>query len=249
MFIRGIKNSIRDRTWVFLKAKWTLRSGIVIRVENDSDWFVFNEIFTNKEYDPAFGLFLPFASSHPLILDLGANVGYFTLRVADELMLAGFNNYEIISLEASPSNFRVLQQRLDQPVLKNKVKSFLGLAGYKAGVDKVAHSKQHYGHSSISGSTGAKTAKVSYVNIEELVPDKTKRIDLLKCDIEGSEEIFVTAYTDLLRRVDNAVFEFHAGECDVENCRRLLQHSGLFSKGIIKEDSAYKTSVEIFGRR
>jgi FkbM family methyltransferase len=249
MFIRKFKNYIRDKVWVFLKTKWVLKSGIFIKVENDSDWYVFNEIFTNKEYDSAIKLFLPSASLNPLILDLGANVGYFTLRVADELALAGFSNYTIIALEGTPSNYKVLQQRLEQPLLKNKAKGFLGLAGHKTGTSKVIHSPQHYGHSSVAGTAGSKTTDVSYVNIEELIADETKIIDLLKCDIEGSEEIFITAYANLLSRVDTAVFEFHAGECDIQNCRQMLQAAGLFSKGIIKEETYYKTTVEVFSRK
>jgi len=247
--VAKVKKYLRDRTWVFLKAKWKLRSGLFIKIENDSDWFVFNEIFTNKEYDKAFQLFLPLFSKNPLILDLGANVGYFTLRMADELMVAGFDNYEIISLEASLSNYTALSERMDQPLLKNKVKSFLGLAGHKTGSDKVVHSDQHYGHSTEAESTGNKITEVSYVNIEDLLAGTAKTIDFLKCDIEGSEEIFIAAYSDLLNRVNNAVFEFHAGECNIDNCRNMLQQAGLFSKGIIKQEAVYKTSVEIFSRQ
>jgi hypothetical protein len=48
--------------------------------------------------------------------------------------------------------------------------------------------------------------------------------------------------------VDNAVFEFHAGECNVDNCHKLLEEAGLLSRGIIKQDPVYRTSVEIFSR-
>jgi len=57
MSIRDIKNYLRNRIWVFLKARWKLRSGLSMVIANDNDWFVFNEIFTNKEYDRAFAPF------------------------------------------------------------------------------------------------------------------------------------------------------------------------------------------------
>ena len=66
MLIRRFKDYLRNKTWVFLKAKWKLRSGIQVEVENDSDWFVYNEIFANKEYDKAFEEFIPTASATPL---------------------------------------------------------------------------------------------------------------------------------------------------------------------------------------
>jgi FkbM family methyltransferase len=248
MFIRNFKNYCRDKGWIFLKAQWKLRSGLTLKVENDSDWFVFNEIFTNKEYDPVFNIFLPVRSAVPLVIDLGANVGYFSLKVADELLQAGAEDFIIVALEASPANFNLLQKRMSQPLLKHRVKTYLGLAGYREGSSQVFYSKQHYGHSSVAGSTGKAGAAVNYVDVEALAGCNNNRIDLLKCDIEGSEEIFIKTYGKLLHKVDTAVFEFHAGECNVEHCRKMLENTGLVSKGIVKEDSQYQTSVEVFSR-
>lgn len=248
MLIRNIKNLIRNRAWIFLKANWTLRSGITLKITNDSDWFVFNEIFTNKEYDPVFVLFLQSVSDRPLILDLGANVGYFTLKVADELIQASFKQFDIIALEASLINFEVLQNRVAQPLLNGKVKPLVGLAGHKTGFDSIIYSQQHYGNSITGKGKSTNSTKVHYVNIETILKDANRPVDLLKCDIEGSEEIFISTYTELLKRTNTAVFEFHGGECDIENCRRLLLQSGLLSKGIIKEEAVFKTTVEMFSR-
>jgi FkbM family methyltransferase len=247
MTIRGFKNLVRNKIWRFLKAQWTLRSGVVVRIENDSDWFVFNEIFASKEYDSAFQLFLPCSSVRPLILDLGANVGYFALRIADELLLSGCQDFEIISVEASPVNFRGLAYRLGQPALKNKVKAILGLAGEKTGTAKIFHSGQHFGHSALGNMADTKAPVVSYIDIDALTAGREK-IDFLKCDIEGSEEVFLKSYGGLLQKVDNAVFEFHAGECNVDNCHKLLEEAGLLSRGVIKQDPVYRTTVEIFSR-
>jgi FkbM family methyltransferase len=247
MNLRTLKNAIRNKTWVFLKAKWKLRSGVEVVVKNDSDWFVFNEIFTNGEYEKALRLFLSKQLTNPLVLDLGANVGYFSIKMADELLYAGISNFSIVAIEASPYNYSVLQERLNQKPIAQKIKALWGLAGYKTGAEEIIHSTEHYGHSTKSDSIG-ETRKVSYVNIEELVPSNSK-IDFLKCDIEGSEEIFINEYQELLNRVETAVFEFHANECNVENCRVMLQAAGLFSVGVLKTEEVYKTSVELFMRR
>jgi FkbM family methyltransferase len=247
MFVRKIKNYFRNKAWLLLKAKWKLRSGIMVSVENDSDWFVFNEIFTNKEYDRAFDLFLPLVSARPTIFDLGANVGYFTLRVADELALAGISDYQIISVEASPENFAVLQKRVGQE-FAGQVKIVSGLVGHKTGSQQVVNSQQHYGHSAAGQTALVSATEVDYVDVEGLLDGETKIIDLLKCDIEGSEEIFLAAYPELLLKVSHAVFEFHDGACNVDHCRRLLKDAGLTLKGVIKEDPSFKTSVEVFSR-
>jgi FkbM family methyltransferase len=168
--------------------------------------------------------------------------------MADALLEAGFKDYDIIAVEASPSNFHVLQQRVDQSLLTGKIKSFLGLAGHKSGTGVVEYSAQHYGHSTVHSKTGKHAVQIEYLNIERLIADGSQKIDLLKCDIEGSEEVFIKTYKDLLERVNCAVFEFHAGECNVDNCHTMLKAVGLFSKGIIKEDISYQTTVEIFSR-
>ncbi len=247
MNLRTLKSRFRNRTWIFLKAKWRLLSGLNIIIENDSDWFVYNEIFVNKEYDEALRILLSqLREEEPLILDLGANVGYFTLKIADELIQSGRERFRILALEAAPDNHRALLRRMAQDRLNNKVTAVLGLAGYKTGAQRIHRSEQHYGHSSSSGQPERNSSLVNYVNIEEMLPDRNKRISFLKCDIEGSEEIFLREYSELMQRVELAVFEFHALECNVENCRQLLRDAGFCSLGVLKEDPAFKTLVEVF---
>jgi FkbM family methyltransferase len=249
MSIRTIKNSIRNKVWLFLKANWQLLSGLRIVVKDDSDWFVYNEIFVNKEYDEALKILFSNLPENPLVLDLGANVGYFTLKMADELMQAGCNKFRIIAVEGTPQNHAVLRQRINQPLLHDKVSAFCGLAGYKTGAHTVRYSSQHYGHSSASAKSEDKYAStVSYLDIEKLLPENVEKINFLKCDIEGSEEIFINEYPELLKRVEIAVFEFHSQECNVAYCKEMLQNAGLRSMGTIKTDASFHTSVEIFGR-
>lgn len=243
--LRTIKNKIRNRLWVFLKARWTLLSGIQVTVADDSDWFVYNEIFANKEYDAAISLFLAQKISNPVILDLGANVGYFSTKVADELLITGITDFHITAVEASTANFATLQQRMSQPILTSKINCHFGLAGYREGSANFASSSEHYGHAVSTASAGADS--VRYLDVEKLIPPG-KKPDFLKCDIEGSEEVFIEQYLELLKSVSVAVFEFHAGDCDVDNCKKMLAAAGLHSKGVVKEEKRYRTTVEIFSR-
>ena len=72
------------------------------------------------------------------------------------------------------------------------------------------------------------------------------RVDLLKCDIEGAEELFLRNYPELLRRMHRAVFEFHHAQCDVPHCRDLLAQAGLLQERIVREFG--QCSVEFFAR-
>jgi hypothetical protein len=89
--------------------------------------------------------------------------------------------------------------------------------------------------------------EVDYVDIEAFLPSG-KEVDLLKCDIEGSEELFVKEYSGLLCRTKLAVFEFHGNDCDVDNCRNMLLSMGLESVLVLRQNAVYNTSVEVFKR-
>src|SRR5262249_31896322 len=72
-----------------------------------------------------------------------------------------------------------------------------------------------------------------YLDLEELVPAETV-VDLIKCDIEGSELDFLQNYSDLLRRTRILAIEFHPHHCDVLACRNLLNAYGFLRQRVIK---------------
>jgi hypothetical protein len=87
---------------------------------------------------------------------------------------------------------------------------------------------------------------VPYVDLSELV-DGWNRIDLVKCDIEGSEGEFVRSYPDVLAKTRSAVFEFHEVEGHVvAECRELLLTYGLIHSKRLRAFA--KNTVELFWR-
>jgi hypothetical protein len=70
-------------------------------------------------------------------------------------------------------------------------------------------------------------------------------MDLLKCDIEGAELLFIQSYADLLRKVKHAVFELHHDQCDTDKCVGILQELG-FHQTIPRANSSF--SVSLFSR-
>jgi hypothetical protein len=81
-------------------------------------------------------------------------------------------------------------------------------------------------------------ARASYVDLSVLL-GSTARIDLLKCDIEGAELLFLQNYPDLLQKVDVAVFEFHRDMCDVDRCQALLVEYGFTRSHVSRERDSY----------
>jgi hypothetical protein len=66
---------------------WTVKSGLKIQVASKSDWVIYNDIFVDGEYDFTIkeALGLAVMDRNLTVLDLGANVGFFTLRFLDLL--------------------------------------------------------------------------------------------------------------------------------------------------------------------
>ena len=74
-----------------------------------------------------------------------------------------------------------------------------------------------------------------YIDLNSLFTQHP-HIDLLKCDIEGAELLFIQHYPELLRKVRVAVFEFHDDMCDTQQCRRLLSAYGFTHQAVFRSN-------------
>jgi hypothetical protein len=122
------QKEIRERYWQLksrvlyqslyraLDLEHTLQSGLTVKVASKGEWWTYNDIFIDGEYDKPIHTALKDRSTvQPfVVLDLGANVGYFTFRVLD---LIGPLEWErlcpdITMIEGSPKTFLDLEKRI-----------------------------------------------------------------------------------------------------------------------------------------
>ena len=95
-----------------------LRSGISVIVRNYADWCTYNDLFVNAEYTEAITDAItewgPVAAQERLcVLDLGANMGYFSLQLADIfLQKCSVGKLEVSLFEASPKVTEELKRRV-----------------------------------------------------------------------------------------------------------------------------------------
>ena len=232
--------------WESLDLSHTLASGITVRVRNQSDWWVFNEVFVEKTYDAAIDLFMNRAESsvQGLILDLGANVGFFTARVIDRLVTTKAPaGADLILVEGSPTVYRELQNRLPDLVSElSSLSPLNALVGPRSGSGTISE-VDFWGRNTVFPKHNAEISPISemtrhrvvFVDLGAVV-GPSRRVGLLKCDIEGSEQVFIENYkSDLLLRTDAAVFEFHHRLCDVPHCLQILSDSGLHVVSIVEQ--------------
>jgi FkbM family methyltransferase len=234
----SLKSAIRNATWQALRLDWQLHSGLLAQIDTASDWYIFNEIFVDADYDEAIERVLgdPATGRRLKILDLGANVGFFSLRVIHKAR-DEFDNIplHITAVEGNPRTFEMLKARITANDLSNSVEPVHGLVGPRAGIGTITD-MDFSGNNTLQAEGRTELVEVPYVDLLAILGNG--EIDLLKCDIEGSELLFAENYSDLLANVRVAVFELHPTVCDTEQCLRLLRDAGLaHSKVVMQKDS------------
>ncbi len=241
-------NAWSEFLWKQVRPTTISRSGIPLTLAGLSDWDVFSEIWISGEYDePIRRAFDAAPANQPVrIVDLGANIGLFSLRCVE---LRNWKDprqpLEIVGIEAVPRTFRVLQRNLhalDANTASRNVSVSLrqGLVGKRSGMGKIYD--QPYGcantvvpadgKTSILPFRGAHAVPSAYLDLESILPPKVP-IDLLKCDIEGSESVFLPSYPEILARTRFLAIELHPLHCQIEECRRTIMASGMELESVL----------------
>lgn len=232
------KQWVSQKIWKRINLNWRLSSGIEIQLTCRSDWDIYNEIFVDLDYDAPILATLRDASTKPsqvTVLDLGANVGFFGLRWLHLQIETKFTGRSLgYFVEGGRDVYETLRRRLD-PMTGTLMdaRCIHGLAGEKKGDTLFHRSPAHFGNSVHATNSGV-SEKVSYVNLDQLCQD-SERIHLIKCDIEGSEETWITSYPELLAKTDRLVIELHKNQVNIENCDRLIRMAGFDHSEILKD--------------
>lgn len=181
--------------------KFRLRNGQIIEVNWDARWTL-NEIYLDHVYDiPGVDL-----RRCRVILDIGANVGIFSLYAAS------FNPSAIIySFEPVEANFATLQRNLRASGNSKGVRPYQLAVGAKCGNGYMEIAAASVTHSlSLSDAGGLQPIRVVDLGwIFEMAG--VDEFDFVKMDIEGGEVEVMNACTDdHLRRIRAISMEWHS---------------------------------------
>lgn len=166
--------------------------------KNTSDIFNISEIWNNKVYNIKI-------KKEDNIIDLGANIGAFTIFAANKT-----TDGKVFAFEPEYSNYQQLVKNINLNKLKNTFAYKLGIADKKCNRPLFLSDISKTSSSIYESHTG---------NIEKIdcIPLKSvlklcdiKKIDLLKMDVEGAEyDILFSAPKNILRRISCIILEFH----------------------------------------
>lgn len=230
-----------------LNLSWFLPSGLSLDIGTKEEWLLFSDIIINGEYQPAVDYCLTLPKERELtILDLGANVGFTSWFIADRLIRAGYM-FRSLLVEPNPDTFQELSRRVKASSFKeNIVVPICGLVGQRTGRSLLRTDGPHtisrvFTEAGING----EYTETPYIDLEFYL-EEHEPIDLIKCDIEASEELFVESYPELLTRTKCIIMEIHHEAVDVEKIKKLLrsygfsQHKTLLVKGLVSTEFFYK---------
>lgn len=158
----------------------------------------------NGFYEPALsGHIVQLARQGGLLVDVGANMGYFSL------LWAGSNpNGRVISFEAAPRNIALLENNVAQNRLADRMTIVPKAAGKSTGTisfDNGPAIQTVWG--GITSSVAASTITVPLVRLDQELPDAS--IDVLKIDVEGADTWVLFGCEALLKkkRIGTLFFE------------------------------------------
>lgn len=191
------------------------------------DLTALKEVFIDAEYD----FLKPYLDSKdtPVILDVGAHIGTFSLWCFHQKPKA-----KILSVEPDINTFAVLSktiaendsfqwQALNRAASKNNdMLSFMRFE--TSSMSNRVSTKTEDNHVQVQGITAPDLfdALVGPDGNPDCSPDK---IDLIKIDIEGSEYDFITSHPDMLQKAERLVIELHPNLCDTAAIETLLKEN------------------------
>lgn len=177
-----------------------LRDGGAFAVHDFMTLFIYHEVFVDGCYDAP----RP-ASAHPTIVDVGANVGLFTLRMKQLHPRAEIHCYEPIA-----ANLDQLARNLALSGIADCRVHPDGVGGRARRERLFLHPRNAGGHSLFPQLAGAeRSVEIDLVDLTTMLARLGRRdCDLLKLDCEGAErEILLALDESLARRIAAIVVE------------------------------------------
>lgn len=168
------------------------------------DWVAIREVLVEDEYSCIDRLFQP--GAEPRILDLGANIGSFALRVFLRCPMA-----HVVSVEAANDTFQVLETNRQANALRNWTVLNNGIWSDDGPLTLMRRGIPA-GHRVVAGGTGDEVKGISLNSLMNGL--HWTSVDLIKMDIEGGEEVVVPAALDTLRRTRVLIIEVHSDRID-----------------------------------
>jgi FkbM family methyltransferase len=178
------------------------------------------------------------------VIDIGAGVGEETNIFSKLVGPTG----KVYAIEAHPRTFKALQYLVEVNMLKNVVCSNSAMSD-KAGTVEIEDSGNSLGNSILQVSTG-KTISIPAETFDEFVSrNNIQRIDLVKMNVEGAEQLIIKGMAKSLSRIRHMAischdFRYKQGESEFFKTKQIVSEFLLSNKFIISTQSSSINMVD-----
>jgi len=200
-----------------------LDSGYRLKIDSKATLDLFVDIYSSQQYKTALDLL----HQCDWVIDLGANRGLFAVYVYHYLRKRGiYNDPKILCIEPAEQNYKVLLEHIGKNSLSKKIIPIQGVVTDKReGTIPFYYAARSHGLSTVVKNDRITSRRLQVIDLSKNL--SFPRIDLLKVDIEGSEQAFLQEYPEILRKTNLLIAEFHLDLVDYSICRSILEEQGL----------------------
>ena len=183
----------------------------------------FKEIFMEECYMHGMGLEL---SDRPIIFDIGANVGLFSLYAASK-----YPNAKILSYEPMTVNFKHVEKNKNLNKHCRIIPINKAVAGHLGEIKMVCEQDTDFSTTATimsDKSDNNKEVTVPCLRLQDIFDEyKIDKCDFMKMDCEGTEfDVIYGCPTDYLSRINQIAMEVHGDQKTNEELKKYLTHNG-----------------------
>jgi FkbM family methyltransferase len=173
MRLQGYLKPIREGTTFFgAKVKCNVRD------------FIQRRIYFFQIYEPNLTyLFVNTLHGGDVVVDVGANIGYFSMLASKLVGPSG----KVIAIEAAPETFALLRANLDRNGCSNVEALHLAATKSETTVEIARTDAHNIGSNEIRVCDGSKTGSVRGRPLSAMLDGQMERVNFIKIDTEGSE--------------------------------------------------------------
>jgi len=130
------------------------------------------------------------------VVDLGANIGYYTLIFA---RLVG-NKGKVFAFEPDPENFHILEKNLEINNYKNIILERQAVSNKSGKLRLYLDNKNKGAHTIFETEDNDSSIEIDSITLDDYFRNFKGKIDFIKMDIEGGEAEAVEGMSSLLKR-------------------------------------------------
>ncbi|HTC19371.1 MAG TPA: FkbM family methyltransferase [bacterium] len=154
------------------------------------------ELATHEVYEPVeTGLFKSKIQAGDTVLDIGANIGYYTLMAARRVGPQG----KVYAFEPDPANFRLLEKNVKANGYGNVILVNKAVADKNGKIRLYLNPSNRGDHRVYDSKDGRSSIEIEKIALDRFFKPLDKKIHFIKMDIQGAEALALEGMKGLVR--------------------------------------------------